>query len=42
MAEHSYNIAKSRGNLSKGGYRITGNGKVLVGLNIKSLDAGKL
>ena len=30
MADHSYNLEKSRGNLSKGGYRITGNGKVLV------------
>ena len=30
MADHSYNLAKSHGNLSKGGYRITGNGKVLV------------
>ena len=28
MADHSYNIVKARRNLSKGGYRITGNGKV--------------
>ena len=30
MADHSYNVAKSRGNLLEGGSRITGNGKVLV------------
>ena len=30
MADHSYKVAKSRRNLSKGGYRITGNAKVLA------------